>query len=123
MTEINLEIKQGATFRVSIYYKDSNNAVINLTGKSARMQIRAGYSGTDLYADLTSALPYTADGDISITPNDGGIHIHIPDEVTSTFTWKIGQYDLFIIDDDAPSGDVELVSSGKVTCFKSVTVI
>lgn len=124
MSQIDLEIKQGATFRASIYYKDSSGAVINLTGKTARMQIRAGYdSSTELYADLTSVSPYTAYGDISITPNDGGIHLHIPDEVTSSFTWKVGQYDLFILDEDQPSGDAEIVSSGKITCKKSVIVI
>jgi hypothetical protein len=123
MSQIDLEIKQGATFRASIYYKDSSGP-INLVGKTARMQIRAGYdSSTQLYADLTSVPPYTIYGDISITPIDGGIHLHIPDEVTSSFTWKIGQYDLFVLDENQPSGDVELVSSGKVTLIKSVLAI
>ena len=124
MTNINLEINQGATFRASIYYKNNNSTAVNLAGYSAYLQIRAGYGATsDLYVSLTSVPPYTEQGDITITSLDGGIHIHIPAEVTSTFQFNVAQYDLVVVADDQPLGDVERVASGRILVNKAVTII
>lgn len=123
MTKIDLVIKKGATFRASIYYKDINGAVINLANKTAKMQIRSGFgTDSDLFADLVSTEPFTSNGDITITANDGGIHLHIPDEVTSTFNYSFGWYDLYVYDTNQPTGDVESVSSGKIT-FENSTIL
>jgi hypothetical protein len=124
MANIDLEINQGATFRASIYYKNTDGTPVPLTGYSAFLQARAGNDNTsELFFELTSTLPYTSYGDITITPLDGGIHLHIPDEVTKEMLWTVGNYDLFVIAPAAPSGDAEKVTQGKITLNKSVTII
>lgn len=124
MANIDLEIDQGATFRASIYYKNPDGTPVPLTGYSAFLQARAGNDNTsELFFELTSTIPYTSYGDITITPLDGGIHLHIPDEVTKEMLWTIGNYDLFIIEPGAPSAGAEKVSKGKIVVNKSVSII
>ena len=36
----DITIEQGATFRLSLVWKDSSNVPVNLTGYTARMQVR-----------------------------------------------------------------------------------
>lgn len=124
MANIDLEIDQGATFRASIYYKNPDGTPVDLTGYSAFLQARSGNdNSSELFFELTSTIPYTSYGDITITPLDGGIHLHIPDEKTKEMLWTIGNYDLFAIAPSAPSGDVEKVTQGKIVLSKSVTII
>lgn len=43
--KIDFEAKQGATFRRLMTYRDSSNALVDLTGYTARMQVRSSYEG------------------------------------------------------------------------------
>lgn len=51
----NWEVDQNATFTFVIEYKDENDTPINLTGASAKMQVRdtKGGSKISLYFNLT----------------------------------------------------------------------
>lgn len=112
---VDLQIIKGATFRASWFVKDAIGNTVVLTGYSAKMQIRST-SGT-LYYTFT-----TADG-LSITPNDGGVHLHIQDEVTKDIDWSYAQYDVFIIAPDQPEDDAYKIVRGTVSVEKSVTQI
>ena len=114
MTDIiDLQIVKGATFRASWFVKDSSGSPIVLTGYSAKMQIRST-SGT-LYYTFTTAYS------LSITPNDGGVHLHIQDEITKDIDWGYAQYDVFIIAPNQPEDDAYKIVRGTVSVEKSVT--
>lgn len=49
----NQDCKQGATFTREITLRDENNAVIDLTGFTGRMQVRVSPSATEITATVT----------------------------------------------------------------------
>lgn len=50
----DITVEQGATFRLEATWKDSTGALVNLTGYSARMQIRETYESEDIILSFTS---------------------------------------------------------------------
>lgn len=68
----NLKVFQGSTFGLTITVKDSSDIVSNLTGYSARMQIREGYDSTTATETLT-----TANGEISIVGAEGNVILEL----------------------------------------------
>lgn len=50
----NITAEQGATFNRVLTWRDASNALINLTGYTARMQVRADYSSTSTILSLTT---------------------------------------------------------------------
>jgi len=59
---------QGATFGMTITVKYANNAVQNLTGYSARMQMRLSHDNSTVAESLTSS-----NGEIVIVPAEGNL--------------------------------------------------
>ncbi len=51
----NLVIEQGATFTATVTWRDAANALVNLTGYTARMQIRATVAAGTFAIELTNA--------------------------------------------------------------------
>jgi hypothetical protein len=93
----DLEIEQGETFNPVLTWTDSTGALVNVTGYTARMQIRRSADATAALLELT-----TANGRITL----GG--------VAGTITFSVSATDTAAL----PSGifryDLELVSSGGV---------
>ena len=112
---IDITIVKGATFKASWFVKDINGSTIPLAGYSAKMQIRK-QNGTLLFSFSTNA-------EMSITPNDGGVHLHITDEVTKDIDWYLAQYDVFIIAPNQPVDDAYKIVRGNVSVENSVTQI
>jgi hypothetical protein len=118
-----LLIEQGATWRDSYTLLQPAPAgtpiadllPINLTGYSARMQIRPDYASATVLLELTQA-----NGRIAITPASGNIAMHISaaDTAALTFTDAPAVYDLELIE---PSGDVIRLLKGSVTLSPEVT--
>lgn len=52
----NQDCKQGATFQREITLRDDNNAVIDLTGFTGRMQVRLTPSSTEIAATVTVSI-------------------------------------------------------------------
>lgn len=50
----DITVEQGATFRLEATWKDSTGAPVNLTGYSARMQIRETYESEEIIFSFTS---------------------------------------------------------------------
>jgi hypothetical protein len=111
MTSFNLTIKKGSTFKQNIAYTDSAGVIINLTGYTARMQIRASYQ-SDIIHELT-----TENGGITITGVLGELDLLISATDTDTFDPITAIYDLEII-----SGvEVDRIMQGKVNITENVT--
>ena len=111
--QVDIEINQGATFDVTVTYKDSNLVVIDLTDYTARMQVKQKKSDTSATIDLT-----TANGGIVLGDALGTIQIVITAAVTAALTITRGVYDLELI---SAAGVVTRLMEGKVTVSTEVT--
>ena len=121
---IALNIEQGATYTGSIVWTDSNRVPRNLTGYSARMQIRKDYSANAaIILELT-----TENGRLILTPSEGRIDMIIDAEDTETIpVIRSGNskppkstyvYDIEVVD---PSRHVTRLALGDVNVFAEVT--
>lgn len=106
-------LEQGTTFTKSFVWKDSNNAVINLSGYSARLQIRAYKDSVTKLVEAT-----TQNGKLVITANLGKIALTLPPADTNGITFEQGLYDLEV---EASNGVVTRLLEGIVTFSKQVT--
>lgn len=116
-------IEQGATLSFELQYKDSAGTPIDLTGYTARMQIRSSVDSTTTIASLTSTL--TADGTgLNLSGSSGtkplssgSIGVYISAASSSLFTFNEGVYDLELVSGSAVTRLIE----GKVKLSKEVT--
>jgi hypothetical protein len=106
-------IEQGATFQLNLVWKDSLGAPINLTGYTARMQVRQKYSDTTPLLDFT-----TANGAITLGGTLGTIQVIGLATLTDTLTVKSGVYDLELV---SGTGTVTRLIEGAVTITPQVT--
>ena len=111
--ELDLIIEQGATFDPILTWRDENGALVDVTGYSARMQIRDTIDATTTLVDLTSAA-----GDIVLGAAAGTIQIIISATDTALFAWEDGVYDLEMIE---PGGAVRRLVRGSVAVSPEVT--
>jgi len=108
-------IEQGVTFRNQITYKDAAGAIIDLTGYTARMQIRSSVDAATFEQELS-----TANGGITMGGVLGTIDLFISDVNTDALTIATGVYDLEIIDTGG-TGDVTRLLEGKIKISKAIT--
>ena len=95
-------IEQGATTEFELQYKDSNNVPIDLSGYSARMQIKSNYSDDNpvIYATLSSSILPDGTGlnlagiDGLNPPSSGTIGVYISATTSSNFTFDTAKYDI-----------------------------
>lgn len=106
-------LEQGTTFRKQLTYTDSAGVAVDLTGYSARMQLRTKITDANIIILLDNA-----NGRITITPTTGVIDLFISDTDTASLTFKTAAYDLEVI---APNGDVTRLLEGTITLSKEVT--
>jgi hypothetical protein len=106
-------IEQGATLDKSFVWKDSTGTVINLSGYTARMQIRQTAASSTVLLELT-----TLNGRIIITAGEGKIRLLVTAADTGAITWQRGKYDLELV---SSAGIVTRLLSGDVTVSKEVT--
>jgi len=109
----NITINQGATFELTITWKDSTGAAINLTGYGARMQVRETYSSTSSIVSLTNGSGITLGG------SAGTIAIVISATTTAALTAPFsGVYDLELV---SAGGVVTRLLQGAATVSPEVT--
>jgi hypothetical protein len=109
----NFEIEQGATFRRSVTYKDSDDVAIDLSNATVRMQIRNNYSSEEAAISLS-----TPDSGIALESDTGVFTFTITAEQTAALTFVQGVYDIEI---EYASGDVERILEGRVKVSTEVT--
>lgn len=108
-----LVIYQGATFRATWTYESPSGTPIDLTGCTARMQVRAKITDPMALVSLT-----TANGGITLGGAAGTIGLYISDAATAAFTWKGGVWDFELV---WPNGDVDRLAQGTITVSPEVT--
>lgn len=117
----NFTIEQGTTVDKQITWKDPNGNPINLTGFTARMQIRSSVSSPTILHEFT-----TENGGITLGGATGVIHILASATVTAGWSWPAnpsqvlasGVYDLELV---SPTGVVTRLIEGTVTLDPEVT--
>jgi len=119
----NLLIEQGATYTLELQYKDSNGAIVDLTGYSGRLQIRPSIGSPTAYLCLSSSLNPDGTGlnfsgsNGSTPPSSGSIGVYISAITSSLLTFNTGVYDLEI----ASGSFVTRLLQGNVQLSKEVT--
>lgn len=106
-------IEQGATFQLNIVYKDSNDVPIDISGYTARMQVRRSYDAPTPLLNLT-----TENGCITLGGVAGTLAVEAPASMTSSLPPKPSVYDLELI---SPSGDVTRLIRGAAAISPEVT--
>ena len=104
----DFEFEQGTTLALDITCMDEDNAVMDLTGYSARAQIR--YRHTD---PLPAAV-FTA----VVVPSLGVVSLSLSPEQTSAISRKIAYWDCEL---SSPDGTVQRLAQGRVTISPEVT--
>ena len=114
-------IYQGTTWRASLVWRDPLNNPRDLTGYTARMQIRSTIDAITALADLT-----TENGGITITAAEGQIDLLLTDAETAALDFAPssplmagqGIYDLEL---ESPTGEVTRLLQGNVVLDPEVT--
>jgi hypothetical protein len=110
----NFEVDQNATFSFVVEYKDDNGNAIDLTGASAKMQVRDTKGGVKLAVTLTSP-----SGGIVIDPVNGKITIKMTHTQTNKLFYPKSSYDLMVVDSN---GNKIKLLEGFMTLDRSVTI-
>jgi len=108
----DITIEQGATFALTATWKDNTGSPINLSGYSARMQVRTSYEAEETLVSLTSS-----GGDIVLGGALGTIVITIAASVTQGLQINEGVYDLELIN----GATVTRLLQGRATVSREVT--
>lgn len=118
----NLEMWQGATFTMTITVKDSTGNVQNLTGYTARMQMRSSYGAGTATESLTSS-----NGEITIIAAEGNLAFQLASTRTAAIPVDLNNgkppktvyvYDIELVDSN---GVVSKLLYGDVNVFGEVT--
>lgn len=130
----NLDCDQGAKFSQSLLWKDSDGVVINLTGYTARMEIREEIPSSTIILTLEtnpkagggSGNGYISLGEVDETPGVPlyNILLEIPASVTTLFSTnnekQVWRYDLELLPADDPDEVIRLIE-GKFVVHPEVT--
>lgn len=108
-----LAIDQGSTLLVPFTLKDETGSVLNLTGYSARMQMRTAYASPSPVLNLTSA-----SGTILIDANLGKLTLSASADVTAALPARRYVYDIEIV---SASGFVTRIVQGNAVVSPEVT--
>lgn len=108
----NLSVPQGTTYRHKIEYRYPDGSPVDLTGFTARMQIRETVDSAVVLweADFGS--------DIVIDGKNGDVFLKIPAVDTETWGWSMAMFDLEII---SQTGEVTRIMEGRVRVTPEVT--
>jgi hypothetical protein len=111
--KLDITLEEGTDFQTTLTWKDSNDQPIDLTGFSAKMQIRktAGLTGTP-ELELTDAAGLTLGGAL------GTIIVNIT-AVQNIFGSKSFVYDLILTDG---AGTITPLLRGTITSIAKVTI-
>lgn len=112
--KLKLTIEQGATFRKTLTWKTGATPTpVNLTGCTARMQLRSEVASPTVLLSLT-----TENGGIALGGTSGTIVLLVSATATALITWAAAVYDLEVV---FANGDVRRLVYGPVTVSLEVT--
>jgi hypothetical protein len=111
----NFEVDQNATFSFQVQYtEDDKTTAIDLTGATAKMQVRDTKGGTKLAVTLTSP-----SGGITIDGPNGTLNIKMTPTQTNKLFYPKSSYDVMVIDSN---GNKIKLLEGFLTLNRSVTI-
>lgn len=111
--EHDITIEQGATFQLNLVWRDASNTPIDLTGYTARMQVKRRY------ADTTPLLNFTTEnGAITLGGTNGTVQVVGLATVTDDVPAKVCVYDLELV---SPTGFVKRLVQGTAVVTPEVT--
>jgi hypothetical protein len=109
---LDLIIEQGATY-VREFRWLTDGVPVNLTGYTAKMQVRETAASADVLLEAS-----TANGKIAIAADAGRVTITLSATETAALEWRSGKYDLELT---SPSGTVYRLLKGYVEVSQEVT--
>ncbi len=110
----NFEVDQNATFSFIVEYKDEDDNAIDLSGASAKMQVRDTKGGSKLAVTLTSP-----SGGITIDGPNGRLTVKMTPTQTSKIFYPKSSYDVMVVDSN---GNKIKLLEGFMTLNRSVTI-
>lgn len=114
-TRVPLRIQQGATFRRRVTVAAASGDPVDLTGFTARMQVREDYPAETVMLEAS-----TDDGRITVDGPAGVLWITVPPTATAALPrYGFGVYDLELVSPDG--GDVRRILEGDVEVTPEVT--
>ncbi|WP_047474688.1 hypothetical protein, partial [Delftia sp. ZNC0008] len=111
--KLNFTIYQGATFRRRLRWLNPDKTPIDLTGCTARMQVREEIESTAALLELT-----TENGRIALGGTAGTVDLLVDASTTAAIAWTGGVFDLEIVH---PSGAVTRLAEGSCCVSPEVT--
>jgi hypothetical protein len=111
----NFEVDQNATFTFQVQYTEDDEVTpIDLTGASAKMQVRDTKGGNKLAVSLSSL-----EGNIIIDGPEGKLTIKMTPTQTNKLFYPKSSYDIMVIDSN---GNKIKLLEGFMTLSRSVTI-
>ncbi|SOE35305.1 hypothetical protein [Delftia acidovorans] len=110
---LKLQIYQGATFRRRLRWLNPDKTPIDLTGCTARMQVREEVESTAVLLELT-----TENDRLVLGGTAGTVDLLVDASTTATITWSSGVHDLEIVH---PGGEVTRLAEGSCCVSPEVT--
>ena len=111
----NFEVDQNTTFSFEVQYTEEDGVTpIDLTGSSAKMQVRDTAGGSKLAFSLTSPV-----GGITIDGPNGKLSIKCTPTQTSKLFYPKSSYDIMVVDSN---GNKIKLLEGFLTLNRSVTI-
>lgn len=113
-SKLNLPvIEKGATYRHTLYWKNSSNVPIDLTDCTAKLQARPSIESNIILLELS-----TANTGLVITPLLGKIDLYINSLTTTNLVGNLGLYDLEVY---FPNNDIVRLIEGRVSFKDEIT--
>lgn len=117
---MNLFIEQGASYHHEFRWDDNTNLPVNLTGYTARMQMRSAITEETTVLDMT-----TETGEISIGGSTGIVSLDLDADATAAIDWAAGRsvqlIGVYQLELESPGGFVTRLLKGTVTVDPEVT--
>lgn len=113
--QVNFTIEQGATWKHSLLLKSGGETgtPVNLTGYTAKMQVRAGLGSAAVLLELS-----TANARIIITPLTGKVDFEVSAAATAALNFITAVCDLILT---SSGGEVTRLFQGTVTLSLAAT--
>ena len=111
--EYNFAIEQGTTTVKPFVWKSSDGMPVDLSGYTARMQVRRSVSAPEVLLEAS-----TSNDRIQLDPLAGRYTLVLPADVTAAINWTRGRYDIEL---ESPDGAVTRLLQGEITVSKEVT--
>jgi len=108
-----IKVQQGAAFKLNVQAQNADKSAMNLTGYSARMQIRASATDPSILMEASTANTY-----ITINGPGGVVMINVPATITDPMTWTDGVWDLEIFTNTT---DIIRLAEGSASLSPEVT--